>query len=175
LRRFNQLHHLSGAFLEPQLFAPSGVSPNDQPIAQGRTRLEWLTRQLKRKLEVAGLTDTDTDTETEPAVVWYMRIGFSLGVSRTELQAALSATPALHGVAANLSEEEVTEGKPPPEFAKGQLVEVIAGPGGASRDKGTVRGLCWHQKEGRWIFFIKDNDRNVSKLYEAKDLRAAGA
>jgi hypothetical protein len=156
--------------LESQLFAASTANPNDAPIAPGRTRLEWLTRQLKQKLEIAGLTDI----ETEPAVVWYMRFGFSLGVSRTELQAALSAMPTLHMIAANLSEEEVTQGKPSPEFAKGQVVEVMVDSQGATGHKGTVRGLCWHQKEDQWIFFIKENSRNVSKLYKAKDLRAAG-
>jgi hypothetical protein len=147
------------------------VGPNDPPIAPGRTRLEWLTRQLKRKLEIAGLADT----ETKAAVVWYMSLGFSLGVNRSELQAALSATPAFHAIALNLPEEEVTQGKPPPEFAKGQIVEVIAAQDDRARGTATVRGLCWHQKEGRWIFFVREGCRNVSRLYDANDLRAAGA
>ena len=146
------------------------MSPDDQTSEPGRTRLEWLTGQLRRKLEIAGLAGT----ETKPTVVWYMRFGFSMGVTRAELQAALASTPPLHAIAANLSEEEVTEGKPPPGFAKGQVVDVMAGPEGAICHKGTVRGLCWHQKAGQWIFFVKENSRNVSKLYEAKDLRAGG-
>lgn len=147
------------------------MRPNDPPTAPGRTRLEWLTGQLKRKLEIAG----PGDAETKAAVVGYLRVGFSLGVSRAELHAALSAMPALHAIAVDLPQEEVTQGKPPPEFAKGQIVEVIAAQDDTARGTATVRGLCWHQKEGRWIFFIREGCRNVSRLYDAKDLRAAGA
>jgi hypothetical protein len=166
--RFSQFHHLLELFLKPPSFASSTVSSAHPSAAHGRTRLEWLTGQLKRKLESPGFVPG----KSKSAVAWYMRFGFSMGVSRADLQAALSSVPELHAIAVRLSDEEVCEGIPPPEFARGQLVEVIAGPGSAPSHKGTVRGLCWHQQEGQWVFFIKEDRRNMSRLYETKDLRA---
>ena len=104
-----------------------------------------------------------------------MSFGFSMGLSRQELEASLCPMPELQAIAASLSDEEVSQGKPPPAFIEGQCVEVIVNARNTTYRKGRVRGVNWHHKEGQWIFVLEENGKKVSKRYEAKDLRSAEA
>lgn len=149
--------------MNPKIFASSTTGQ--------LRRLEWLVGQLRRYLEGPGFFDSGP----RPAVNRYMAFGFSMGFSRAELEASLISMPELQPVAASLSDEEVTQGKPEPEFFQGQLVEVLADAGNPSYRVAPVRGRNWHHQQGRWVFFLEEHGRKVSKRYEAKDLRAAGA
>lgn len=148
---------------------------NPIPLASSTTgqsrRLEWLVGQLRRYLEGPGFFDTGP----KPAVNRYMTFGFSMGFSRAELEASLASMPELQPIAASLMDEEVSQGKPTPEFFRGQVVELVVNAGNVPDRKAAVRGRNWHQKQGRWIFFLEEEGRKVSRRYEAKDLRAAEA
>ena len=104
-----------------------------------------------------------------------MAFGFSMGLSRAALEAALSSMPELQPIAAGLTDEEVSEGKPAPEFLNGQLVELVIHAGNTPRRQAAVRGRNWHRQQGRWVFFLEEESRKVSKRYDARDLRAAEA
>lgn len=136
-----------------------------------RRRLEWLAGRLRRYLEGPGFFDYGP----RPAVRHYMAFGFSMGLSRAALEASLSAMPELQPIAAGLSDEEVSEGKPAPEFMDGQLVEVVIHAGNAPHRQAAVRGRSWHRQQRRWVFFLEEEGGKVSKRYEARDLRAAEA
>jgi hypothetical protein len=144
------------------------MSSSDQPITSHHTRLEWLVGELKQLLGRPG-------TYASPVVAWYIRYGLSIGLSRLELEAPLGAMPELKAIAIKLSDKDISEGKPIPAFVEGQLVEVIVNARNTTYRKGRIRGLNWHHKKGQWIFLLEENGKNVSKRYEAKDLRAAEA
>lgn len=147
--------------MNPKLLAPSATGQ--------RRRLEWLTGRLKQYLEGPGFFDSGP----RPAVQRYMAFGFSMGLSRAALEASLSSMPELQPIAGGLSDEEVSQGKPAPEFFDGQLVEVLVHAGGTGHRQAAVRGRNWHRHQGRWVFFLEEDGGKVSKRYDARELRAA--
>jgi hypothetical protein len=76
--------------------------------------------------------------------------------------------PELQAIAAELSNEDISQGKPTPPFVEGQIVEVIVNARNTTYRKGRIRSLNWNHKEGQWIFFLEEDSKNVSKRYEAK-------
>jgi hypothetical protein len=162
LLRFIQLPHFYGAVVNPKPLAS---------LTAGQSRrLEWLAGRLRRYLEGAGFFDAGP----RPAVKHYMAFGFSMGFCRVELEASLASMPELQPIAASLSDEEISQGKPAPEFLRGQLVELVTDLGNVPYRKAAVRGRNWHQKQGRWVYFLEEDGGKVSRRYEARDLRAAG-
>jgi hypothetical protein len=144
---------------------------SDQPTTSRHTSLAWLVDELKQQLGSPGYLVTGAN----PDVAWYMRYGFSIGLNRDDLEASLGAMPELQAIAANLSDEDISQGKPTPTFIEGQVVEVIVNARNTTYRKGRIRSLSWYHKEGQWIFLLEEDGKKVSKRYETKDLRAADA
>jgi hypothetical protein len=61
----------------------------------------------------------------------------------------------------------VSPDPPPAAFKRGQPVEVIANARNKTCRKGTVRAVIWHHKKGRWMYWLEENGKKVSKRYEA--------
>lgn len=110
--------------------------------------------------------------EVRDLVAWYMKYGHSLAVPRSAMENALLQNPELHAIAASLTDDEWRAGKPLMEFLPGQEVEVIVNARNTSYHRGTVRSVTWHFKEQKWIYLLDEAGHNVSKRYEARDLRA---
>jgi hypothetical protein len=147
------------------------MNNEDAPITSHHSRAEWFVGELKNRLS----SKSADFVGTKSIVAWYMSFGYSMGLQRETLEAALSSSPDLQAIASSLNEDDISQGKPPPEFKEGQLVEVIVNGRNSTYRKGTIRGLGWHHQERQWLFFIEENGKKVSKRYEARDLRLAEA
>lgn len=147
------------------------MSAESQPITSHHTQLEWLVGELQRHLSSPGAPGVGESS----VIAWYMSYGYSRGLSRAELEASLAFAPHLRSIAAGLSDDEISNGKPPPSFVEGQLVEVVLNARNTTYHKGIVQEIGWHHEEAKWLFRLSENGKRVSKRYEAEDLRAAGS
>lgn len=132
------------------------------------TRLKWLRQELARDIAV----QTTSISRNRRIVVWYLQQGYAMGMQRAHLELMLSDQPQLLAIAKTLSAEEISAGKPPPQFNHGDGVEVIVNAKNVTHHKGHVRSIQWHYKERRWFYLLTDNQgKNVSKRYWGSDLR----
>lgn len=112
---------------------------------------------------------------TPSIVSWYLNCGlFSMEFSRPELEAALRSHPSLQEMAMRLTEDEISQGKPPPELGRGDTVEVVVNAKNTTSHVGTIIDVAWHYKERKWFFIIEENGRKVGKRYTKEDLRPVG-
>ena len=146
-------------------------SADDKPICGRDLRLRWLRAELDRQLK----KPFGDAVALSQVLAWYMRSGDSLGFAREELLFSLTNEIALLTVAEELSEAEILDGKPPPDFSRGQHVEVVVGARNTTYHCGTVEEMSWHHKDGVWHYRIVEAGRRVSKRYEARDLRRVGS
>jgi len=65
-------------------------------------------------------------------------------------------------------------GRPEPEFATGQRVRVVLNDRNRTPHEGTIRAAVWHQKQGRFHYYLQEGGRKVSKRYAAEDLQPVG-
>ncbi len=70
-----------------------------------------------------------------------------------------------------LTDDEVSQGKPPPEFDKGDQVEVIVNAKNITSHVGSVIDFIWHHEDKKWFFTIEENGKKVGKRYTKEDLR----
>lgn len=141
--------------------------PSEHHALSGyQSRLEWLVRELTRQLALPA-----ADFPEASPVAWYMRQGFDLGFQRKDLEAALSGGPHLQRMATGLTDAEISQGKPVPEYPMGARVEVIVNAKNITWHQGVIRQIIWHSKDQQWYFWLEENGRKVSKRYAASDLR----
>lgn len=142
------------------------MSIDNQPFCGKESQLNWLVCELQKSLAMRSIFVVGTKS----VVSEYMSYGYSIGFSRSELEVALKAFPNLQKIAINLTEDDVAQGKPPPDFQKGELVEVIVNAKNTTYRKGVILDLTWHHKKRKWIFLIEENGKKISKRYEKEDL-----
>ena len=141
----------------------------DQPISGFGTRLQGLREELSRQLAAR----TASIPGQRNIVAWYLQYGYASGIQRYDLEQMLVGDPELLEMAKSLSDEEVSAGKPSPEFDHGDTVEVIVNAKNTTYHKGHVRLVQWHSEERQWLYLLEDDQgKKVSKRYLASDLRA---
>ncbi|MEW8351153.1 MAG: hypothetical protein AB2689_04950 [Candidatus Thiodiazotropha taylori] len=141
---------------------------NDKPVNSYGTGLERLRSELDKQL-----ASPNAHISGQRAIVgWYLRYGFSLGYYREDLEASLVSRTDLHVIASSLSDEEIRDGKPSPDFSNGDEVEVIINGRNSTYHSGTIDSVIWHHKSQVWHYRLVENGKNISKRYEARDLRS---
>lgn len=70
-----------------------------------------------------------------------------------------------------LTGDEVSQGKSPPEFGKGDKVEVVVNAKNITPHIGSIIEFAWHHKDMKWFFTIEENGKKVGKRYAKEDLR----
>ena len=144
------------------------MSSDDQPVCGRDSRLAWLVGQLQDFLSAPNANLVGTTS----IVSWYLNYGlFSMALSRSELEAALRQYPSLQEIAMGLTDDEVSQGRPPPEFDKGDQVEVVVNAKNITPHTGTVIEFAWHHKDRQWLFTIEENGKKVGKRYTKEDFR----
>lgn len=67
-----------------------------------------------------------------------------------------------------------TADRPPPAYSLGQRVRVVLNERNRTPREGTVRRIVWHFKDGRYNYYLEQDDKRVSKRYLREDLEPAG-
>jgi hypothetical protein len=62
--------------------------------------------------------------------------------------------------------------RPAPAFSVGQRVRVILNEQNRTARVGTIRGIMWHFKDGRYNYYLEEGGKKVSKRYFQEDLEA---
>jgi hypothetical protein len=125
---------------------------------------------------VEHLASPGSNVVGERAIVgWYLAKGLRFGLHRIELEAALATRPRLQAVAASLSENEIAQGKSPPQLLVGQSVEVVVNAKNITYHRGTIREVIWHHNERAWHYYLEANGKKIGKRYAVSDLRACDA
>jgi hypothetical protein len=144
------------------------AADSNQPVSGRGTWLESLREELSRQLAAPAASVAGTKS----IIAWYMQRGYAMGVPRADLEIMLAGEPQLAEIARSLSDGEIGQGKPAPDFNDGDAVEVIVNAKNTTYHKGHVRLVQWHTNERKWLYLLADEQgRNVSKRYSADDLR----
>jgi hypothetical protein len=146
----------------------SAALPEGIAICGRHSRLNWLRGRLEQHFEQPGASVV----QPLEIIGWYLRCGFDGGFSSDELLFALKERPDLLALAESASAQDISAGKPPPEFLLGQRVEVVVNARNVTFRRGRISDVRWHHKQALWHFFIEENGRHIGKRYEARDLTA---
>jgi hypothetical protein len=130
-----------------------------------------LVNQLVNELQQKLSLTTDLEDEQIAVVLWYMRCGYSKSINRERLIFALNNLPDIKRLAESIDPENISQGRPSPEFAQGQKVKVIVNAKNTTYHCGVITSCIWHHKDRKWIYQIHAEGKRVSKRYEALDLQ----
>lgn len=79
--------------------------------------------------------------------------------------------PSLDEAIASLTEDEIAFVSHPPEWAIGQRVRVILNTLNLTPREGEVHDRIWHHMDKRWLYFIIEKGKRISKRYYADDFQ----
>ena len=137
-----------------------------EPVNSYQTGLESLYKELVRQLNDRNASNV----EVREIIAWYLSYGFNLGYKRADLEASFLQQPELQQIATDLSENEISEGKPVPEYIIGDNVEVIVNGRNTTYHRGVIVSVNWHHKDKQWNYILEANGKKVSKRYGAQDI-----
>ncbi|TXI48221.1 MAG: hypothetical protein E6Q50_11610 [Lysobacter sp.] len=143
------------------------TSADGLPICGRTSRLRWLRLELEKQAGHPGASRI----QPIEMIGWYLRCGFSMGLSREELTCALRDETEWLKLAETASDQDIAQGKSPPEYSIGQHVEVVVNARNITYRQGIVSDMMWHHHEGIWHYFIEENGKRIGKRYETRDIR----
>ena len=146
----------------------ASMNLDEQPVCGRDSRVAWLVNQLNGFLSSPHADQVGTKS----VVSWYFNYGLlSMGLNRRELEAGLRPYRSLHELAMGLTDDEISQGMPPPEFGKGDKVEVVVNAKNTVPHVGSVIEFAWHPKDRKWLFTMEENGKKIGKRYAKEDLR----
>lgn len=138
----------------------------EKPVCGTFIRLERYKNELLKHIEKCVSAE-----EIKLTVGWYLLVGTSSGLKKDLLLKTIVDNKELLEIAESLTEEEVQNGRKPPLFRKGDVVEVIVNAKNITYHMGLISEIIYHFKEKEWMYYITENNKKVSKRYGSQDLR----
>lgn len=143
------------------------MTADDAPVSGRSLRLAWLVDWIHANLASANAHLVGTRS----IAAFYLKQGLAAAFTRAELEEALLPDSTLRHLATDLSDDEISQGRPPPEFAKGDRVETIVNAKNIVQHIGSITDCAWQPEQGMWLFILEENGKRAGKKYSAEDLR----
>lgn len=138
----------------------------ETPICGTLERVKWYRKELLNYIEHCISTE-----EIKLVVGWYLLYGTNTGLKKEWLMESIINDKELYEIAESLTNEEIINGRKPPLFRQGNLVEVIVNARNTTYHKGIIYAIIYHFKDKDWNYYISENGKKISKRYYSRDLK----
>ncbi|SHJ97741.1 hypothetical protein SAMN02745163_02974 [Clostridium cavendishii DSM 21758] len=137
----------------------------DVPVCGKLARLELLKKDFVEQIE-----NCISSEEVNLTVGWYLKYGLAIGIPKECLIESIHDNSDLYKTAKLLTDMDILQGRTPPLFREGDIVEVIVNVKNTTYHKGVIFKTTYHFVENEWMYYIIENNKKISKRYFKNDL-----